>query len=78
MLRRFAIVVSLVVLAAPALASDYWVVQDPSGQKKCSIVEKTLKPGETAPAGSIGPAYQTREEAEAIIERNYACGGSSH
>lgn len=79
MLRPFVIAVSLAVLATPALADEYWVVKDPSGQKSCSIIEKTPQPGEESkvPAGAMGP-YQSRDQAEAVVQREIACGGSSH
>ncbi len=78
MLKRCAMALSLVVLSAPAFASEYWVVQ--SGEKQCSVVERNPQPGEAqkAPSGAMGPAYQTREQAESVIQRELACGGSSH
>jgi hypothetical protein len=78
MLRLFAIAVSLAVLTTSAIADEYWVVPDQSGQKKCSIIEKKPQSGEasTTPAGAMGP-YQTREQAEAVNQRELICGGSS-
>jgi hypothetical protein len=72
MLKAIVSGIILAALVTPALAAEYWVVQDTSTQQ-CSIVEK--KP--TADTGKvIGNSFQTRAEAENSMGRMRKCGGS--
>jgi hypothetical protein len=59
-------------LVTPALAAEYWIVQDPAN-KQCSIVEqKPLNSGLVV----IGTSLPTRAAAEDSLGRIRRCGGS--
>jgi hypothetical protein len=76
MLKSFASAMVLVALVTPALADEFWVVDNPSTTQKCSIVERTPQPGQTKPAGAIAAPYQSRAEAETLMQHQRICGGS--
>ena len=75
MLKSFAGAIALAALVTPALADEFWVVHNPSTTQKCSIVEKTPQPSETKLAGAIAAPFQTRAEAEALMQQQRICGG---
>jgi hypothetical protein len=71
-MKKLALVFGLVVLASPALAQEFYIVQDTS-TKKCTIVDK--KPTVTSmtvvsPAGTI---YKSRSEAETGMKTVKVC-----
>ena len=71
-MKKLALAFGLVVLAAPALAQEFYVVQDTS-TRKCTIVDK--KPTVTSmtvvsPAGTI---YKSRSEAETGMKTVKVC-----
>jgi hypothetical protein len=74
MLKSFASATVLAALVTPALADEFWVVHNPSATQKCSIVEKAPQPSETKPAGAIAAPFQTRAEAEALMQQQRICG----
>jgi len=60
----------LAALATPALADEYWVVQD-SSSKHCSIV--TTKPTTTTTTVIGNTAFKTRTEAENSMKTTKVC-----
>jgi len=60
----------LAFLATPALADDYWVVQD-SSTKHCRVV--TEKPTTTTTTVIGNTAFKTRTEAESSIKTTKVC-----
>ena len=61
----------VVAFAAPALADEFYVVQDVK-TKKCSVV--TEKPKDTTVVTQIGPvAFKTRAEAEGSVKTTKVC-----
>jgi hypothetical protein len=71
-MRKLLIASTLVAFATPALAQEFYVVQDTT-TKKCTIVDK--KPTVTTqtivtPAGTV---YKTRAEAEAGMKTVKVC-----
>jgi hypothetical protein len=75
MLKSLASGIILAALVTPALADEYWIVQDPSTQK-CSIVEKksTETATEASPDTAIGSAFRTRAAADNSMQRMRKCG----
>ena len=65
--------VLLCALVTPALANEFWILQDPANSK-CSVAESN--PGDTAPkpANAISRAYSSRAEAEDAMSRMRKCG----
>ena len=61
---------ALAALATPALADEYWVVQD-SSSKHCSIV--TTKPTTTTTTVIGNTAFKTRTEAESSMKTTKVC-----
>lgn len=71
-MKKLALAFCLVVLALPAFAQEFYVVQD-TATKKCTIVDK--KPTVTtmtvvSPSGTI---YKTRAEAETGMQTVKVC-----
>jgi hypothetical protein len=61
----------LVAFVTPALAEDFYVVQDVK-TKKCTVV--TEKPKDTTVVTQVGPvAFKTRTEAEGSIKTTKVC-----
>jgi hypothetical protein len=74
-MRKIALAFALVALASPALAQEFYVVQD-TATKKCTIVDK--KPTVTSmtvvnPAGTV---YKTRAEAETGMKTVKVCSSN--
>jgi hypothetical protein len=62
--------------AMPALANEYWIVQDSSS--KCSVVESNPSDAtKQAPNGAISTDYQTRAAAEDAMSRMRKCGSAN-
>lgn len=71
-MKKLALAFGLVVIAAPALAQEFYIVQD-TATRKCTIVDK--KPTVTSmtvvsPAGTI---YKSRSEAETGMKTVKVC-----
>ena len=71
-MKKLALAFGLVVIAAPALAQEFYIVQD-TATRKCTIVDK--KPTVTSmtvvsPAGTI---YKSRSEAESGMKTVKVC-----
>jgi len=61
----------LVAFVTPALAEDFYVVQDVK-TKKCTVV--TEKPKDTTVVTQVGPVtFKTRTEAEGSIKTTKVC-----
>jgi hypothetical protein len=60
----------LAAFITPALADQYWVVQD-SATKHCSVVSE--KPATTTTTVIGNTAFQTREEAQDSIKTTKVC-----
>jgi hypothetical protein len=77
MMKTLAGGIVLAALIGPAMANDYWIVQDPSNLK-CSIVETTSKDtSKEAPHNAaIAAPFQSRAEAENSMDRMRKCGGA--
>jgi hypothetical protein len=69
---RYALVAALLATAAsPALAAEFYVVQDAS-TKKCTIVEKKPTVSTMVVVGD-GKVYATRAEAEGAVKTITVC-----
>jgi len=82
MLKSIVSGIVLATLITPALADEYWVVQDSSTQK-CSVVEKksngTVTDTTTGAVADttktfIGSAFPTRAGADDAMQRMRKCG----
>jgi hypothetical protein len=82
MLKSIASGIVMAALVTPALADEYWVVQDSSTQQ-CSVVEKkssgtatdtTNGSAASATKTYIGSAFPTRAEAKDAMDRMRKCG----
>ena len=74
-MRKLLIAATLVTFATPALAQEFYVVQDTT-TKKCTIIDK--KPTVTTqtivtPSGAV---YKTRAEAEAGMKTVKVCSSN--
>jgi hypothetical protein len=63
----------LAILATPAFAEEYWVVQDAS-TKHCSVV--TTKPTTTTTTVIGNTAFKTRTEAEGSMKTTKVCSSN--
>jgi hypothetical protein len=70
MTRTLAIATLLAVAATPALAAEFYVVQDTS-TKKCTIVSQRPTVSTTVVVGS--GVYTTQSEAEAAMKKVAIC-----
>ena len=71
-MKKVALASVLAVLASPALAQEFYVVQD-TATKKCTIVDKkptVVTQTVVTPAGTV---YKTRAEAEAGMKTVKVC-----
>ena len=72
MLRKILIAGAVTLgLTAPALAAEFYVVQD-TGTKKCTIVDKKPTTTTTVVVGD-GKVYKTRTEAEDAMKSVQVC-----
>ncbi len=70
-MKKLIVAATLVAFATPALAEEFYVVQDVK-TKKCTIV--TEKPKDTTVVTQIGPvAFKTRAEAEGSVKTTKVC-----
>lgn len=63
----------LTAIATPALAAEYYIVQD-SGTKKCTIVDKRPTVSTTTVVGG-DRIYTTRDEASTAMKTVKVCQG---
>jgi hypothetical protein len=73
--RLVATAACLAAFAAPALAAEFYIVQDTS-TKRCQIVE-SRPTGRTVVVVGAGRAFATRIEAEAALKTIKVCEGGS-
>ena len=58
----------------PALANDYWILQDPANSK-CSVAEGSANDtAQKPPKDAISRAYSSRAQAEDAMSRMRKCG----
>jgi hypothetical protein len=70
-MKKLIVVAMLTAFVTPALADEFYVVQDVK-TKKCTIVSE--KPKDTTVVTQIGPvAFKTRQEAEGSIKTTKVC-----
>jgi hypothetical protein len=70
-MKKLACAAVLAAFVTPALAAEFYVVQDVK-TKKCSIVEQ--KPTTTTTVTQVGPvAFKTRQEAESGMKTIKVC-----
>jgi hypothetical protein len=67
---KYVVAATLIAVATPALAAEFYVVQDPT-TKKCKIVEE--KPDGKTMVMVSTEAYATKEEAKAAKKANADC-----
>ena len=70
-MRKFVIAATLVAFATPALAQEFYVVQD-TATKKCTIVDKKPTTTTTVVVGD-GKVFKTRAEAETGMKTVKVC-----
>jgi hypothetical protein len=70
-LKHLAAVAALAAFATPALAADFYVVQDTS-TKRCTIVDQKPSTTTTVVVGG-GSTYTTRTEAETAMKSVQVC-----
>jgi hypothetical protein len=71
-MKKIALAFLLVVLASPALAQEFYVVQD-TATKKCTIVDKKPTVTTTTVVSPGGTVYKTRAEAETGMKTIKVC-----
>lgn len=76
-MRKLLIGSALLVFATPALADDFYIVQDMS-TKRCQIVEE--KPASTTTTTTVvgDTVYKTRVEAQNALKTVKVCEGGMH
>ena len=74
-MKKLALAALLVALATPALAQEFYVVQD-SATKKCTIVDKKPTVTTTTVVSPSGTVYKTRTEAEAGMKTIKVCSSN--
>jgi hypothetical protein len=63
-MRKFIVLASLVAMASPAIAAEYYIVRGPN--KKCRVVE--TRPTDKTVVVIGDKAYVTREEADRQVK----------
>ena len=71
-MKKTALAIFLVVLAGPALAQEFYVVQD-TATKKCTIVDKKPTVTTTTVVSPGGTVYKSRAEAETGMKTIKVC-----
>jgi hypothetical protein len=74
-MRKLALASVLVALASPALAQEFYVVQD-AATKKCTIVDKKPTVTSMTVVSPSGTVYKTRAEAETGMKTIKVCTSS--
>ena len=70
-ITRIAIAAALTALAIPALAADFYLVQDVASGR-CSVVEERPSTESMVLVGD-GELYRTKAEAEAAMKKFFVC-----
>jgi hypothetical protein len=71
-MKKIILAATLVAFASPALAQEFYVVQDAT-TKKCTIVDKKPTESTTTVVSPTGTVYKTRTEAEAGMKTVKIC-----
>jgi hypothetical protein len=71
-MKKIILAATLVAFATPALAQEFFVVQD-TATKKCTIVDKKPTATTTTVVSPSGTVYKTRTEAEAGMKTVKVC-----
>jgi hypothetical protein len=71
-MKKTALALFLVVLAAPALAQEFYVVRD-TATKKCTIVDKKPTVTTMTVVSPDGTVYKSRAEAETGMKTIKVC-----
>jgi hypothetical protein len=71
-MKKTALAAFLVVLASPALAQEFYVVQD-TATKKCTIVDKKPTVTTMTVVSPDGTVYKSRAEAETGMKTIKVC-----
>ena len=72
-MRKFVIVgLTLAAFATPALAQEFYVVQD-TATKRCTIVDKKPTVATQVIVNESGAIYKTRTEADAALKKIKVC-----
>ena len=74
-MKKLALASLLVALATPALAQEFYVVQD-TATKKCTIVDKKPTVSTTTVVSPSGTVYKTRTEAETGMKTIKVCSSN--
>jgi len=74
-MKKLALASLLVALATPALAQEFFVVQD-TATKKCTIVDKKPTVATTTVVSPSGSIYKTRAEAETGMKTIKVCSSN--
>jgi len=74
-MRRLVIAAALAAVATPALAAEFYIVQDTS-TKRCTIVEQRPTTQTMVVVGD-GKVYATRTEAESAMKTVQVCSSGS-
>ena len=71
-MKKLALAFCLVALASPALAQEFYIVQD-TATKKCTIVDKKPTATTMTVVSPSGTVYKTRAEAETGMKTVKVC-----
>ena len=71
-MKKLILAATLVAVATPALADEFYVVQD-TATKKCTIVDKKPTVTTQTVVSPSGTVYKTRTEAEAGMKTVKVC-----
>jgi uncharacterized protein YdeI (BOF family) len=71
-MKKLIVAATLVAFATPALAQDFYIVQD-TATKKCTIVDKKPTVSTQTVVSPSGTVYKTRTEAETGMKSVKVC-----
>ena len=74
-MKKLILAATLVAIATPALAEEFYVVQD-STTKKCTIVDKKPTVKTETIVSPDGTVYKTRSEAESGMKTIKVCSSN--
>jgi len=74
-MKKLVLASVLVALATPALAQEFYVVQD-TATKKCTVVDKKPTVTTTTVVSPSGSVYKTRTEAESGMKTIKVCSSN--
>jgi hypothetical protein len=71
-MKKIILATTLFAFVTPAMAAEFYIVQD-SSTKKCTIVDKKPTVTTTTVVGGDGKVYATREEAQTAMKTVKVC-----